>query len=450
LYNFCLPQKNLLAAQGRTAGSDLTFAQAFGHKKTCGPIIKFKDEVMHSSSSISDDVPTTSNPTFAWLPLLLAVLGAAAVLLTGGVNAQPLGLAAGLLVLGALASLWGARQQRQQLASLTSHHHSASQSSRQSASQSQNSGLAAICLKTVPIWSKQIESSRTQTETAIVELSNRFYGISNRLQETANASQLAAGDLAGNSADGALQVLAQSDDELLKVIDSLKATQHSRDEMLAQVNNLTDYTGELRAMAADVAAIAAQTNLLALNAAIEAARAGEAGRGFAVVADAVRTLSSQSSETGQKMSAKVDIINGAITQLVQAAASSAGHDSDSVTESENSIQLVLERFKSITRRLSESAGLLQEESAGIRNEMTEVLVSLQFQDRVSQILNHVRSNMEALHQHLLDARQDPEKLDQIDVKAWLANMELTYATEEQRQNHHGSAAASTTHEITFF
>lgn len=405
---------------------------------------------MSSSSSFSDNTPSTTTPSFEWIPLTIAALGGGAVLLIGGISLQPAGLALGLLVLGVLASFWSTQQHRQQVATLNAVHHTATLTSQQNASQSQDSGLAAICLKTVPIWSKQIESSRKQTETAIVELSNRFYGISNPLQETANASQLAAGDLAGNSADGAVQVLAQSDNELLQVIDSLKATQHSRDEMLIQVNNLTDYTGELRSMAAEVAAIAAQTNLLALNAAIEAARAGEAGRGFAVVADAVRTLSSQSSETGQRMSAKVDIINAAITQLVQAASSSAGHDSDSVSESENSIQRVLERFKSVTRRLSDSASLLQKESMGIRDEMTDVLVSLQFQDRVSQILSHVRTNMEALHQHLLDARQDPQKLEHIDVKAWLANMELTYATDEQRQNHHGNTTASTSHEITFF
>ncbi|WP_419737563.1 MULTISPECIES: methyl-accepting chemotaxis protein [Pseudomonas] len=221
--------------------------------------------------------------------------------------------------------------------------------------------------------------------------------------------------------------------------------------MLGQVRGLTAYTGELRTMAADVAAIAAQTNLLALNAAIEAARAGEAGRGFAVVADAVRNLSSKSSETGQQMSAKVDIINNAITQLVEAASSSADQDSHSVGESEQSIQLVLERFQNITGRLADSADLLKQESYGIRDELTDVLVNLQFQDRVSQILSHVRDNISALHDHLQQVSQAPERAEAIDVRQWLASMESTYATDEQRRTHHGAVATQqTSQDITFF
>ncbi|WP_426140070.1 methyl-accepting chemotaxis protein [Pseudomonas sp. DWP3-1-2] len=303
----------------------------------------------------------------------------------------------------------------------------------------------------MPIWAKQVESSRQQTETAIVSLAARFTSISSRLQDTVHASQQAAGELSGQSADGAQHALAQSDGQLVQVIDSLKATQSSRDETLAQVRNLTAYTGELRTMAADVAAIAAQTNLLALNAAIEAARAGEAGRGFAVVADAVRSLSSKSSETGQQMSAKVDIINNAITQLVQAASSGADQDSNSVTTSESNIQQVLERFKTVTLRLAESAEMLQQESFGIRDELTDVLVSLQFQDRVSQILSHVRDNIDSLHAHLQQASQSPEATTPLNARDWLARMEATYATEEQRHTHRGGTGAQQhSQEITFF
>nr|WP_260961292.1 methyl-accepting chemotaxis protein [Pseudomonas citri] len=394
-----------------------------------------------------------SSPSrFLWTALFVAVVASVGVLVLNGASGQNVGLSAALLALGVATGIWGARAQRLQLesavAAALAHR---DQQAADRLAHPASAQLNEVVLGAMPIWAKQVESSRQQTETAIVELTHRFTGISSRLQDTVQASQRAAGELAGQSSGGAMQVLAQSEGELVQVIDSLKATQASRDETLAQVRHLTAYTGELRTMAADVAAIAAQTNLLALNAAIEAARAGEAGRGFAVVADAVRSLSSKSSETGQQMSAKVDIINTAITQLVQAASSGADQDSHSVAASEASIQHVLERFKQITGQLAESADLLQQESFGIRDELTDVLVNLQFQDRVSQILSHVRDNIEDLHVHMQQASQSPHDTSPIDARQWLARMETTYATDEQRRNHHGDAGVQhASQEITFF
>ena len=404
------------------------------------------------TSSQYGSTPGQSHPRFLWFPLVPVIPAIAWILTQSGTSSANLAACAVLAVLGVGAGVWSARSQREQAVRLTAdtltQHQANDAAIGAKASRAQ---LNEVLLGAMPIWAKQVESSRQQTETAIVELTSRFTGISERLQETVQASQHAAGELDGQNADGALKVLAQSDSELSQVIDSLKATQASRDETLTQVRSLTAYTGELRTMAADVAAIAAQTNLLALNAAIEAARAGEAGRGFAVVADAVRSLSSKSSETGQQMSAKVDIINNAITQLVQAASSGADQDSHSVAESEQSIQHVLQRFQSITGRLAESADLLKQESYGIRDEMTEVLVSLQFQDRVSQILTHVRDNIDSLHTHLQQSSQSPDEAVAINAREWLARMESTYATDEQRRTHRGeSAAQQNSQEITFF
>jgi methyl-accepting chemotaxis protein len=397
----------------------------------------------------SSRLPLPVYPRFRWFALIPVVPAVLWILVQSTSPANLLACTV-LVLIGLGACAWSASSQRNAM-------RQALAQADQSDAHAAHDGMASraqldeVLLGAMPIWAKQVESSRHQTEEAIVSLANRFTGIAARLQETVQASQHAAGELDGQAADGALEVLARSDSELSQVINSLKATQTSRDQTLAQVRSLTAYTGELRTMAADVAAIAAQTNLLALNAAIEAARAGEAGRGFAVVADAVRSLSSKSSETGQQMSAKVDIINNAITQLVQAASSSADQDSHSVAESENSIQVVLERFQNITGRLAESADLLKQESYGIRDEMTEVLVNLQFQDRVSQILSHVRDNMQALHEHLLQASQAPDQPVAVDARQWLARMEATYATDEQRRLHHGEAAVQqNSQDITFF
>lgn len=297
----------------------------------------------------------------------------------------------------------------------------------------------------LPIWARQIETAGTQTEQAITDLTARFVAISQRLDHTVQASQTAA---SGGAQDAG--GLSASETELSQVVASLHVAQQSRDEMVSEVVALTAYTGELRSMAADVAAIAAQTNLLALNAAIEAARAGEAGRGFAVVADAVRTLSSQSSETGQKMSAKVDIINAAVSRLVDVAGENRERSQHNVSESQNTIESVLARFSTITGHLRDSSDGLLRESAGIGQEINEVLVALQFQDRVSQILAQVRERMDALHGQLQQAEHDGQPLT-LDVNAWMAEMERGYAMREQRSNHHGKAAnVADDNAITFF
>lgn len=315
-------------------------------------------------------------------------------------------------------------------------------------------GLEEVCQKAVPIWSQQIESSRQQTEEAMIDLTQRFSGLANKLEEAVSASHQAAGDLGGTESKGMAAVLSESQLQLNEVLSLMHSAQENRDSMLAEIKSLTAYTLELNTMALDVAKIASQTNLLALNAAIEAARAGEAGRGFAVVADEVRNLSRLSSETAQKMSDKVDTINAGIGRVSEIAESSAARDHVSVANSEQAIEQVLTRFRQATDSLAESASLLQSESTDIHHEISNVIISLQFQDRVSQILNQVRNNMEHLSSHLNDPEQQVRTSGQImiDADSWLADMELTYATDEQRDIHHGRTTKPTASsaDITFF
>lgn len=315
-------------------------------------------------------------------------------------------------------------------------------------------GLEEVCQKAVPIWSQQIESSRQQTEEAMIDLTQRFSGLANKLEEAVSASHQAAGDLGGTESKGMAAVLSESQLQLNEVLSLMHSAQENRDAMLAEIKSLTAYTLELNTMALDVAKIASQTNLLALNAAIEAARAGEAGRGFAVVADEVRNLSRLSSETAQKMSDKVDTINAGIGRVSEIAESSAARDHVSVANSEQAIEQVLTRFRQATDSLAESASLLQSESTDIHHEISNVIISLQFQDRVSQILNQVRNNMEHLSNHLNDPEQQVRTSGpiMIDADSWLADMELTYATDEQRDIHHGRSTKPTASsaDITFF
>ena len=402
------------------------------------------------------DTTSFGNGFFWWVILGLGVSGTALILSLGG--SDQAGILSSLFFISLAASLawWLARHHGVQLSRAVAQAITRARAECEiEHANAASRDLEEVCMEAVPIWSRQIETSRIQSEDAILALSSRFGGIYAKLEASVKSSQAAAGEMVGSGAGSVLSVLGQSRVELNSVIDSLKASQRSRNEMLLQIRKLTDYTGELRTMATEVAEIASRTNLLALNAAIEAARAGEAGRGFAVVADEVRKLSSLSSDTGKNMSNKVDIINSAISSVCKVAENTADHDLKSVANSESTIQQVLDNFHNATSSLSASSLLLQQENNGIKKEMADVLVSLQFQDRVSQILSHVRDNMDSLHRHLLQHRQNQANSAgqriEINAQEWLTEMELTYATQEQKQNHIGKKSdAVVKPEITFF
>jgi methyl-accepting chemotaxis protein len=391
-----------------------------------------------------------------WMPpLLTAGIGSTALLAVGGIGGVTLGLSAALAGIAGALGWWGANRHRSAVTAAAAAARSALEAERVAAASRSLDGLEEICEQALPIWSKQIETARSQTEESIMALAARFSGIVGKLEASVAASQTAAGGLGGSGEGNVLSVFSQSEAELTAVVDSLKSALESRSVMLGEVRELAGYTEELKKMAADVAAIASQTNLLALNAAIEAARAGETGRGFAVVADEVRKLSNLSGDTGKRISEKVEVINNAINSVSHEVENAAKQDELAGSNAEAAIGNVLSRFNGVTSRLSESAELLQRESAGIRDEISDVLVSLQFQDRTSQILSHVRGNLDGLHGHIKQhqqARTGGAQSAPMDARAWLDEMALSYTTAEQRHNHAGEPAATAAGEteITFF
>ncbi|UGA57773.1 methyl-accepting chemotaxis protein [Vibrio sp. VB16] len=205
----------------------------------------------------------------------------------------------------------------------------------------------------------------------------------------------------------------------------------SKVQLLSEITQLQSFADELQTMAIDVQGIAGQTNLLALNAAIEAARAGDSGRGFAVVADEVRSLSKRSNDTGQNMTDKVDGICCAMSTAVQNTERQLKEEELKSNASQQLIQDVVLRLNLLINQFSNSSELLKNHGEEITTEINDILVSLQFQDRVGQILEHTKGEIARFS--LLLAR--PTELVKMDKNNWLKEMSQGYTTSEQRVLH---------------
>lgn len=306
----------------------------------------------------------------------------------------------------------------------------------------------------IPIVKKQINTSKAHTEQEISNLTERFAAMTAKISEL-NASQQNSDDEYSIDA-----LLLGSKSILSGVIDELSALNEAEKTMVDEVRHLSEHTTHLDNMANDVRAVAENINLLSLNAAIEAARAGEHGRGFAVVADEVRKLAQTSAESGRRISETVEAINTAMLSALNTAETTSNTDNESIANSETYIEKVLSDIENTLIAFKEKKEVLTQGNVEVQTEIFSVITALQFQDRVTQMLEHAEHNLTDLFDVIDNHKEidlESRSADLVSVTILLESMALRYTMIEEVDNHNASISnsaedtkQSSDEELTFF
>ncbi len=290
-------------------------------------------------------------------------------------------------------------------------------------------------------WNRQISVVSELVRHNIESLLVPFSMLMGRLNEENQTSSVLFSEQGGHNSIA--QVLEQMKLQLESVIDSYHGAKKHKQELQETIVQLGAYMQELRDMAAAVQKLASQTNLLALNAAIEAARAGEAGRGFAVVADEVRRLSGASGETGRDIDQKVEAVTNAIKATIHAAENLTQTDEKNLALLDETTQHVVARLSDEIDELSEAGIRLRGLSVESEEAISQIMVKLQFQDRVTQILEHLQSDLQQVQTELMNMDESS-----FDAERWESNFRQRFTTEEE---HNGRVQRNAEPEaVTFF
>jgi len=203
----------------------------------------------------------------------------------------------------------------------------------------------------------------------------------------------------------------------------------TRDSLLRKIEILGQHNEDIRQLAQEVEQIAGRTGVTDL------------------FSDehSWTELAARSAEAGQKIISKTKNVQ---QQIHTALVSANQLDNDATRMMDDSrvvIATVIADFRESAFKLSGTVGQLEEENREVDQEVCDILVNLQFQDRISQILDHVQLDMVKLVELVEQAQILPDR------QTWLADLEKTYTTQEQRQIHAGQQAnKSMQSQVDFF
>jgi len=286
--------------------------------------------------------------------------------------------------------------------------------------------LKMIGNNNMPIWAQQIDDCIQISTTEINELAQRFSGIVNDLRTI----------VGGKTAHDELSVV-EIKERLESISSTLTKLVNMRTESQQEITEFASFTDKLEAMARDVGSIAEQTNLLALNAAIEAARAGDSGRGFAVVADEVRNLANRSGGIAADIIDNVTGVSEKFAHMSDKFTVNSELEGDLINVAGEHIEAVISQHEETRKERDEGIEHLAKFSSNITLEIENALVSMQFQDRVSQILGHVQHSMSELSE-LIENHQN------VDIENFLEKMAGKYTTSSEREAHRKLTGTETT------
>jgi len=259
----------------------------------------------------------------------------------------------------------------------------------------------------------QLKATSKQIEGAVVSVCDSFQTILERVRGTTDRTKsLLAGEECGSSGKQSFEELVDiCSNTLTSVLAAIEEANAVSVRTVERIRGMEDASQKISAALAKMEQIAQENRLLAMNARIESAHAGKLGAGFAVVAVEV---ASQSDKT-MTLTSEVNDLVGSLRSL----ANSTKQDMERMHEKDQ------QRLVSSRKEVDESLGMLRatheemkealaditDESALLATDIGKAVRSLQFQDRVNQQIDHVISDVNAVHALLSGNGKDFDVID---------------------------------------
>ena len=150
------------------------------------------------------------------------------------------------------------------------------------------------------------------------------------------------------------------------------------------------------------------------------------------MAKEVRYLSAESEATGKRITEVISRVSAAMAKARTSYTAFTAHDQVFMAQATGTIESVVNTMQQTASKVMQHNQDLVAEGQEVRQEIDQVLIAVQSQDRISQMLAHVHEDMDRLHQWL-DVPAD-QRMHQSPPK-WLDALQSSYTTPEEHAAH---------------
>jgi methyl-accepting chemotaxis protein len=227
-----------------------------------------------------------------------------------------------------------------------------------------------------------------------------FSGMHRLMEEQKKSSNAVLEHHSNNqeSSDSLLQeFMGETAETLQTLVSSILNNSKAGMELVEKMEMVSQQVQKVLEGLGEIDSISKQTNLLALNAAIEAARAGEAGRGFAVVADEVRKLSARAEHFSREIRGNVTSMHSSIDNAEASINQMASLDMEFALKSQERLATTMAHAQDINRDMALALAEQSRITIQVDAVVSKAVTSLQFQDMMTQLLQHSATRLESIH-----------------------------------------------------
>lgn len=249
----------------------------------------------------------------------------------------------------------------------------------------------------LPVYSRQLRDAVEAIEAGTQSVCSNFQEMASLAHSSANVGALLVDADGSGNVNNVIQNCRMT---MMQLVDRLDQSGRLYAEAISQMELVDSCVQRVFETLKQLDQSSFASRLVALNAKIEAVHLGQLGSGFEVVADQISAQAHRSSE----LTASVAVILTDLTQTMQNATAElrqlATTDKEAADLSRADAEKVLENLQHASSQMQDTVAETRRMSETLYSEISNAVISMQFQDRVSQRIGHVIDSLDAMNQAL--------------------------------------------------